>query len=32
MCWSVDLGLLVKNGLEVGENDSRVLFSLAIGS
>ena len=32
MCWSIDLGLLVKSGLKVGESDSRVMFSLAIGS
>ena len=32
ICWSVDLGLQVKNGLKVGESDSRVMFSLGIGS
>ena len=32
VCWSVDLGLLVKSGLTVGESDSRVMFSLPIGS
>ena len=32
MCWSVDLGLPVKSGLKVGESDSRLIFSLAIGS
>ena len=32
MCRSVDLGLLVKSRLKVGESDSRVMFSLAIGS
>ena len=32
ICWPVDLGLLVKSGLKVGESDSRVMFSLAIGS
>ena len=32
MLWSVDLGLLVKSELKVGESDSRVMFSLAIGS
>ena len=31
-CWSVDLGLPVKSGLKVGESDSRVMSSLAIGS
>ena len=29
---SADLRLLVKSGLNVGESDSRVMFSLAIGS
>ena len=32
MCWSVVLGLILKSGLKVGESDSRVMFSLAIGS
>ena len=32
MCLSVGLGLLMKSGLKVGESDSRVMFSLAIGS
>ena len=32
MYWSFDLVLLVKSGLKVGESDSRVVFSLAIGS
>ena len=31
ICW-FDLGLLVKRGLKVGESDSRVIFSFAMGS